>query len=277
METHDHQLSADTYPPSGATGENMTTQTPGTASVSQEVSPRGMSGPSVGGQYAQASPADAAHTTSVDPSTHTVMPDQQGQAVSPSAQVRTPGTVSGAPDPAAQAASIEPPADTATPDQGQTDSQSDQAQAAGQQAQFQPNVIMDPATGQLYYAMPQGQPVQPIPQNGQYVYYTTQVPPEPASAPEPHQPDFAQIVKSVEEFAEGDATVADVVKTLWTETSQDDQFWKGAVVGAAAAVLLTSGPVRGAMDKTFGSLFGKNAADASASAAPGSAADPKAK
>jgi hypothetical protein len=143
-------------------------------------------------------------------------------------------------------------------------------QASGQQAQFQPNVIMDPATGQLYYAMPpQGQPVQPPPQNGQYVYYTAQAPPEPPPAAEPHQPDYAQIVKSVEDFAEGDATVADVVKTLWTETSQDDQFWKGAVVGAAAAFLLTSGPVRGAMGKTFGSLFGNNAPDAAASATPG--------
>jgi hypothetical protein len=117
--------------------------------------------------------------------------------------------------------------------------------------------------------------VQPPPQSGQYVHYTTQAPPEPPPAPETRQPDFAQIVKSVEEFAEGDATVADVVKTLWTETAQDDQFWKGAVVGAAAAVLLTSGPVRGAMGKTFGSLFGQNGADAAASASPGPDVDPK--
>jgi hypothetical protein len=62
--------------------------------------------------------------------------------------------------------------------------------------------------------------------------------------------------------------VADVVKTLWTETSQDDQFWKGAVVGAVTAALLTSETVRGAMGKTFGTLFGKNAADAATSSSP---------
>jgi len=187
-----------------------------------------------------------------------------------------PGTASDSSDPAAQATSPDPSAQSAIPDQqGQTVFQSPQAQAAGQQPQFQPNVIMDPATGQLYYAMPQGQPVQPSPQNGQYVYYTTQAPPEPAPAVEPRQPDYAQIVKSVEDFADGDATVADVVKTLWTETSQDDQFWKGAVVGAAAAFLLNSGSMRDAMGKTFGSLLGKNGADAAASAPPGPDVDPK--
>nr|WP_319392283.1 hypothetical protein [uncultured Desulfobacter sp.] len=263
METHDHPSPVDAHPSSDATGENMTSQ---------------------------ASPADVSHAAPLDPSTHTAMPDQQGRTVSQSAQPPGADTASGVPDPTAQAmpdqsingqadagqaASVNPSAYTAIPGQGQTVSQS--AQAAGQQPQFQPNanVIMDPATGQLYYAMPQGQPVQPTPQNGQYVYYTTQAPPEPPPAPEPRQPDYAQIVKSVEEFAEGDATVADVVKTLWTETSQDDQFWKGAVVGAAAAVLLTSGPVRGAMGKTFGSFFGQNGADAAASAAPGPDVDPK--
>ncbi|WP_321418882.1 hypothetical protein [uncultured Desulfobacter sp.] len=281
METHDHQSSEDAHPPSGAVGENMTTQVTGTDSVSPDAAPQGISDHSLRGQQAQASPADAAQTASVDPSTHTAMPDQQGQAVTQSAQAQTPDTASAQPDTAAQAmpggqaASVDPSAYTAMPDQGQTVPPSAQAQAAGQQAQFQPNVIMDPATGQLYYAMPQGQPVQPPPQNGQYVYYTTQAPPEPPPAPESRQPDYAQIVKSVEEFAEGDATVADVVKTLWTETSQDDQFWKGAVVGAAAAVLLTSGPVRGAMGKTFGSLFGQNGADAAASASSGPDVDPK--
>jgi len=221
------------------------------------------------------------------------MSHEPSAAASENMTARTPGTASASPDPAtqdipgqpqgdqaqtsppdaAQAASVDPSAQTAIPDQqGQTVSPSPQAQAAGQQAQFQPNVIMDPATGQLYYAMPQGQPVQPPPQNGQYIYYTPPTPPN--QAPEPQQPDYAQIIKSVEEFAEGDASVADVVKTLWTETSQDDQFWKGAVVGAAAAVLLTSETMRGAMGKTFGSLFGKNAADAATPSSPAPDVDP---
>nr|WP_319490407.1 hypothetical protein [uncultured Desulfobacter sp.] len=269
METHDHQSPVEAHPSLDATGENMASQVPGTASVSPEAAPRGMSDRSLVGQQAQASPTDAAHTAPVDPSIRTAMQDQQGRTVSQSAQAMPGQSIGG------QAASVDPSAYTAIPGQGQTVSQS--AQAAGQQPQFQPNanVIMDPATGQLYYAIPQGQPVQPMPQNGQSVYYTTQAPPEPP--PAPRQPDYAQIIKSVEDFAEGDASVADVVKTLWTETSQDDQFWKGAVVGAAAAVLLTSGPVRGAMGKTFGSLFGQNGAGAAASATPGPEVDPKTK
>ena len=294
METHDHQPSVDATIPDGPSAvptENMTTQAQGKAPVSP--------GPTVQAMPDRP-PESKAQAASVDPLVQTTIPDQQGQTVSQSPQAQAagqqaqfqpnvimdPGTgqlyyamppqgqpVQPPPQNGqyayhtVQAASVDPSAQTVIPDQQeQTVSQSPQAQAAGQQAQFQPNVIMDPATGQLYYAMPQGQPVQPPPQNGQYVYYTPQTPPE--QAPETHQPDYAQIIKSVEDFAEGDASVADVVKTLWAETAQDDQFWKGAVVGAAAAALLTSETMRGAMGKTFGSLFGKNAADAAASSSP---------
>ena len=208
--------------------------------------------------------------TAQAPGTASVSPEPTAQDM----PGQPPGGQAASPTDAAQAASFDPSAQTATLDQqDQNVSQSPQAQAAGHQ--FQPNVIMDPATGQLYYAMPQGQTVPPSPQNDQNIYYTDQTPPE--QAPEPHQPDYAQIIKSVEDFAEGDASVADVVKTLWTETSQDDQFWKGAVVGAAAAVLLTSESMRGAMGKTFGSLFGKNAADASAPSSPTPDVDPDTK
>lgn len=234
METHDHQSpvgAAMPHEPLAAPTENMTLRGPGTASVAPKPAAQAIPGQPPGGQ-AQSSSADAARAASNDSSG----------------------------DPSGQATTLDPQGHQAV-------SQSPQAQAAGQQAPFQPNVIMDPATGQLYYAMPQGPPVPP-PQNSQYVYYTTQNPPGQAPEPEPRQPDYAHIIKSVEEFAEGDASVADVVKTLWTETSQDDQFWKGAVVGAAAAVLLTSETVRGAMGKTFGSLFGKNAADAAAPSTP---------
>ena len=65
-----------------------------------------------------------------------------------------------------------------------------------------------------------------------------------------------QIVRSFEQFVEGDATVSDVVRTLYTNTSQNDQLWKGVLVGAAATILLTSKPARTALGKTFGSLFG---------------------
>ena len=207
------------------------------------------------------SAAPTENMTANAPGTASVQPEPAAQAMpgqSPGGQAQD------SPAGADRTAFVDPSTQTATSDQqGQTVSQSPQAQ-------LNPNVIMDPTTGQLYYAMPpQGQPIQPLTQNGQYVYYTPQTPPQtpPEQVPEPRQPDYAQIIKSVEDFAEGDASVADVVKTLWTETAQDDQFWKGAVVGAAAAFLLTNDSVRGAMGKTFGSLFGKNAADAAASSA----------
>lgn len=144
----------------------------------------------------------------------------------------------------------------------QDPAQDTRAQEMGQQAQYQPNILMDPATGQLYYAPGfQGQPVQMVAPGGQFVYGAQQVPPGqiPAQEAAP-QPDFSNIIKSVEDFAEGDASVADVVKTLYSETAQDDQFWKGAIVGAAATVLLTSESVRKGMGNTFGGLFGNKAA-----------------
>jgi len=69
------------------------------------------------------------------------------------------------------------------------------------------------------------------------------------------QQRYGQMIQSVEQFVEGKATVADVVKTVSTNIAQDDSLWKGALVGAAAAVLLTSGPVKDAMGKSFGNLF----------------------
>ncbi len=69
------------------------------------------------------------------------------------------------------------------------------------------------------------------------------------------QQRYGQIVQSVEQFIEGKATVADVVKNVSANLAQDENLWKGAVVGAAAAVLLTSEPVRNAMGKTVEGLF----------------------
>ncbi len=66
---------------------------------------------------------------------------------------------------------------------------------------------------------------------------------------------YGQMVKSVEEFMDGRATVADVVKNISANVAQNDTLWKGALVGAAAAVLLTSNPVRESMGKTVSSIF----------------------
>ncbi len=128
--------------------------------------------------------------------------------------------------------------------------QPETGQAQGMAAQ-PTGLVMDPRTGQLYYtyAVPAGMAVQSS--LGQAPYQAQ----DPAAAQQA-PPDYARVIKSVEDFAEGDATVADVVKTLYSETSQDDQFWKGALVGAAATVLLTNKSVKNAMGKTFGGIFG---------------------
>ncbi len=131
--------------------------------------------------------------------------------------------------------------------------------------------FVDQATGQMYYgvAPQQSQTLNPIqpPNPAQYVLYAAPQQPfqqaaaqqEPVSdqgsAQAAAQPDYSQVLKSVEDFAQGNATVSDVIKDFYAQTAQDDQFWKGAIVGAAAAVLLTSDSVRQAMAATFGSLF----------------------
>lgn len=117
--------------------------------------------------------------------------------------------------------------------------------------QLPPGYVMD-GTGQFFYTGPVAQPgfipggpayvEQPRPENGT----EQQAPPEP---------DYNQVIKSVEAFAEGEASVADVVKNLYATTARDDQFWKGAIVGAAAVVLLTNESIRQGMGKTIGSFF----------------------
>lgn len=108
--------------------------------------------------------------------------------------------------------------------------------------QLPPGYVFDPATGQVFFvgpAMPQpAQPQQPT---------AEQVAAQQAASGQ----RYGQVINSVEQFLEGEATVSDVVKTLYMNTAQDDQLWKGIIVGAAAAFLLTSEPVRDAMGKTL--------------------------
>lgn len=127
--------------------------------------------------------------------------------------------------------------------------------------------FMDPATGQLYYSHtpPVMQQQPPLPQKNAYVQQsaseTVVAPEQPQQAP---PPNYGQVMTAVEEFAEGDASVGDVLKTLYATTAQDDQFWKGALVGAAATILLTSETVRGAMGKTLGAIMGAGTTAAAA-------------
>jgi len=114
-----------------------------------------------------------------------------------------------------------------------------------------PGYAYDPTTGQVFYVGPaMQQPAQPA--------YTQPQQPDPeqiAAAQDASTQRYGQVINSVEQFLEGEATVSDVVKTLYTNTTQDDQLWKGVLVGAAAAVLLTSDPVRKVMGETLGGVF----------------------
>lgn len=154
----------------------------------------------------------------------------------------------------------------------------------GQQTSIRPETtgyVVDPVTGQLFYKIPVQQHTAftgygPDPAADMAGAYMGQ-PQTQTEPPPPPGPDYGEVIKSVEQFAEGDATIADVVKTLYTNTAQDDQFWKGAIVGAAAAVLLTSGPVGEAMGNTFGKIFGKPDAPAKETAETASATPDKKK
>lgn len=117
--------------------------------------------------------------------------------------------------------------------------------------------VVDPVTGRLFYTVPvQGDPASMGAPQFQAPPPNMGAQPSSVHPPPPPGPDYAQVIKSVEQFAQGDASVGDVIKTLYTNTAQDDQFWKGAIVGAAAAVLLTSGSVGKSLEKTFEGLFG---------------------
>lgn len=105
-----------------------------------------------------------------------------------------------------------------------------------------PGYAIEPATGRIFQIAPQ----QPLPEAAAEME---------AARQQAAQQRHGQIVHSVEQFLEGKATVSDVVKTLYMNTTQDDQLWKGVIVGAAAAVLLTSKPVRQAMGKTLGGVL----------------------
>ncbi|PIE73628.1 MAG: hypothetical protein CSA20_02140 [Deltaproteobacteria bacterium] len=137
-------------------------------------------------------------------------------------------------------------------DYGQQDipSGAQQPQYQQQPGQVPPGYAMDPATGQAVFVGYPGYVQQPV-------YYA---PPQPtpeqiAAQQAAAQQRYGQIVQSVENFLSGETTVSDMVKSLYATTAQEDQLWKGILVGAAAAVVLTNGPVREAMGKTFGGIF----------------------
>ncbi len=66
---------------------------------------------------------------------------------------------------------------------------------------------------------------------------------------------YGQMIDMVGRFLNGEANVGEVVNGLFSLNFQDDQFWKGAVVGAVAALLLTSETVQSGLTKTVGTIF----------------------
>ncbi|PIE57039.1 MAG: hypothetical protein CSA34_01695 [Desulfobulbus propionicus] len=126
------------------------------------------------------------------------------------------------------------------------------AEYPGQWPPLPPGYLLDPATGQPVFVGWQPPYTAPGPV---YVHPPPPTAEELAAQQAAAQQRYGQIVSSVEQFINGEANVGEVVKTLYTNTAQDEQFWKGLLVGAAASVLLSSEPVRNAMGKNFGGLF----------------------
>lgn len=138
-------------------------------------------------------------------------------------------------------------ADNTTEQTQEPSSQVETAEQPQQSYNLPPGYAYEPATGQVFYVGPAMQ---------QPVYTQLQPDAEQIDAAQAASTQrYGQVINSVEQFLEGEATVSDVVKTLYTNTTQDDQLWKGVIVGAAAAVLLTSDPVKKAMGQTLGGVF----------------------
>jgi len=66
---------------------------------------------------------------------------------------------------------------------------------------------------------------------------------------------YGQMIDMVGRFLNGEANVGEVVDGLFSLNFQDDQFWKGAVAGAVAALLLTNDAVQSGLIKTVGTIF----------------------
>jgi len=117
-------------------------------------------------------------------------------------------------------------------------------------------VLLTPPPQQAFFQTPlMQQPLYAAPPPPGVVFVPAETPEQAAERQAMEQQRHGLIIQSFERFLQGEATVSDVVKTLYTNTAQHDQLWKGVLVGAAATVLLTSKPVREAMKKTIGTIL----------------------
>jgi hypothetical protein len=77
-------------------------------------------------------------------------------------------------------------------------------------------------------------------------------------------PDMGQMYGMMQDVIKGDADPGKIMSFL--QASGGD-FWKGAIVGAAAVLLLTNSAVKDALAGVVGSVFGKKPADETGAAA----------
>ena len=62
---------------------------------------------------------------------------------------------------------------------------------------------------------------------------------------------FGRMADMVGRFVQGEATTGDMVKGIFSLNFRDDQFWKGALAGAVAALVLNSDMFKEGVGKIF--------------------------
>ncbi len=136
----------------------------------------------------------------------------------------------------------------------------------------QPGPVMPGA--QWYYGAQPGTPPQAVQaqdpwywyQQGMAAAYANQSAQAAGSAPQPHAAEahhpkhdehrYGQMMDMLGRFLNGEADMGDVVNGFFSLDFQNDQFWKGALVGAAVTLLLTNESVQKGLAGTLGSIFG---------------------
>ena len=86
---------------------------------------------------------------------------------------------------------------------------------------------------------------------------------------------FGQVADMMGRFLNGEATMGDMVNGLFNLNFRDDQFWKGAVVGAVAALLLNSDTVKGSLAGIFGAAKSEDKTESKTSEGKKASSDTK--
>ena len=75
---------------------------------------------------------------------------------------------------------------------------------------------------------------------------------------------FGQMADMVGRLLKGEATTADMVNGLFSLNFRDDQFWKGALLGAVAILIFNSDAVH----QGLGKFFGKKSSETEVASSP---------